>query len=87
MSEYLEYGGLEEDAKELRKKVADFFQTDYEVLYDALHEVYEQGVLDTREKVAQEIEDYRVDRCRCEQTLEKDCDALIKVANIVMGKK
>lgn len=56
MSEYLEYGGIEEDAKELRKKVADFFQTDYQVLYDALRETYDQGVADTREQIAREIE-------------------------------
>lgn len=55
MSEYLEYGGLEEDAKELRKKVWEFFQTDFDVLYDALHDVYYQAVSDTREKIAEEI--------------------------------
>ena len=46
MSEYLEYGGLEEATKELRKKVYDFFSTDFDVLYDALREAYEQGVED-----------------------------------------
>jgi hypothetical protein len=40
-----------------------------------------------REQIANEIEDYRVDRCRCEQTLEKDCDALIKAVDIVRGQK
>ncbi len=56
MSEYLEYGGLEEDAKELRKKVYDFFKTDYDVLYGALRDVYEQGVFDAREQIVKELE-------------------------------
>lgn len=56
MSEYLEYGGLEDDTKELQKKIWGFFNTDYRVLYDVLHDVYEQAVSDTREQVAQEIE-------------------------------
>ena len=87
MSEYLEYGGLEEDVKALQKKVWDFFKTDYEALYNALHDVYQQAVSDTREKVAQEIEDYRVNRCRCEQTLKEDCDALINAVAIAEGNK
>ena len=40
-----------------------------------------------REQIAEEIEAYRVERCRCEQNLEKDCDALIYVADIVRGKR
>ena len=52
MSEYLEYGGLEEATKDLRVKVSDFFQTDFNVLYDALREAYEQG----REDAALDIE-------------------------------
>ena len=38
-----------------------------------------------REKIAQEIEDYRVHRCRCEQTLEKNCEDLTKAVEIAMG--
>lgn len=40
-----------------------------------------------RQEIANEIEDYRVNRCRCEQNLEKDCDALIEVADIIRGSK
>jgi len=40
-----------------------------------------------REQIAEEIEDYRVQRCRCEQNLEKDCDALLEAANIARGKR
>jgi hypothetical protein len=40
-----------------------------------------------REQIANEIEYYRNNRCRCEQTLGKDCDALITVGDIVRGQK
>lgn len=40
-----------------------------------------------REQIAQEIEEYRVMRCRCEQTLKEDCDALINAADIARGQK
>jgi archaellum component FlaC len=85
MSEYLEYGGLEEATKDLRKKVSDFFSTDFNVLYDALLEAYEQGVSDTREQIAQDIEGH----------LEKNIDLQPWIdirnfrfcANIARGKK
>ena len=41
----------------------------------------------TRQEIAKEIEAYRVDRCRCEQTLEKDCDALLMAVDIARGAK
>lgn len=41
----------------------------------------------TRQEIAKEIEAYRVDRCRCEHSLEKDCDALIEAADIARGSK
>jgi len=41
----------------------------------------------TRQEIAEEIEAYRVDRCRCEQTLDKDCDALINAVSIARGTK
>lgn len=44
-------------------------------------------IVATREEIAKEIEAYRVDRCRCEQTLEKDCDALIRAIDIARGTK
>jgi len=40
-----------------------------------------------REQIAQEIEDYWVDRCRCEQNLGKDCDALLGAIEIARGKQ
>jgi hypothetical protein len=40
----------------------------------------------TRQEIAKEIEDYRVDRCRCEQDLGKDCDALLEAIEIARGK-
>jgi len=40
-----------------------------------------------REKIAEDIEDYRVNRCRCEQSLEKDCDALLSAIEIARGTK
>ena len=41
----------------------------------------------TRQEIAKEIEEYRVNRCRCEQTLNSDCDALIEVIEITRGTK
>jgi hypothetical protein len=38
-----------------------------------------------RKEIAEEIECYRVNRCRCEQSLEKDCDALLNAIQIVEG--
>jgi hypothetical protein len=41
-----------------------------------------------RKQIAQEIEDYRVDRCRCGSSMNPDCEALIEATNIVeRGKK
>lgn len=51
MSEFLEYGGMEEMAKELWKEVDTFFSIDYEILYAALKNAYDQGVYDTREAI------------------------------------
>lgn len=39
----------------------------------------------TRQEITKEIEDYRVNRCRCEQSLEKDCAALLEAIEIVGG--
>lgn len=44
-------------------------------------------IVATREEIAKEIEAYRVDICRCEQTLEKDCDALLMAVDIARGTK
>ena len=52
MSEFLEYGGMEEGAKELLKIVHNFYKPDFEVIYDALNEMYLQG----REDAAQDID-------------------------------
>ena len=41
----------------------------------------------TRQEIAKEIEDYRVNRCRCEESLEKDCDALLEAVDIARGKR
>lgn len=38
-----------------------------------------------RKEIAEKIEDYRVNRCRCEQDLGKDCDALLEAIEIVRG--
>ena len=46
MSEYREYGGIEEDTKELMKKVSAFYNPDFKILYEALYEVYQQGYED-----------------------------------------
>lgn len=50
MSEYTEYGGIEEDAKSLMKKVHDFYSPEFQVLYDAIYEAYQQGYQDGLEK-------------------------------------
>jgi hypothetical protein len=51
MSEFLEYGGMAEMAKELWKEVTTFFSIDYDILYAALKDAYDQGVYDTREAI------------------------------------
>lgn len=51
MSEYLEYGGMEDDAKELMKKVSNFYNPDFKVLYEAIYEAYQQGYSDGLSKV------------------------------------
>ena len=46
-----------------------------------LHEI-RTGI---RKQVAEEIEEYRVDRCRCGPDLEKDCEALQDAIDIANG--
>lgn len=36
-----------------------------------------------RKKIANEIEDFRVATCRCEQTLKPNCEALIEVIKVL----
>ena len=50
MSDYTEYGGIEEDAKTLMKKVHDFYSPQFKVLYDAIYEAYQQGYQDGLEE-------------------------------------
>lgn len=43
---------------------------------------WEKGL---RQEIVSQIEEYRVNRCRCDHTLGKDCEALIEIANIIGG--
>lgn len=36
-----------------------------------------------REKIAEEIEDYRVANCRCDSELKPNCEALLDVIKII----
>lgn len=77
MSEYLEYGGLEEATKDLRVKVSDFFQTDFNVLYNALREAYEQG----REDAAIDIENAVI------EVAGNSAHTMQQAARVARGKK
>lgn len=56
MSEYLEYGNFEEDVKSLLNQIRGFYKPEFEVINDALWEMYKQGALDAREKIIAKLE-------------------------------
>lgn len=56
MSEYLEYGNFEEDVKSLLNEIRGFYKPEFEVISDALWQMYKQGAFDVREEIAKEIE-------------------------------
>lgn len=56
MSEYLEYGNFEEDVKSLLNEIRGFYKPEFEVISDALWQMYKQGIFDAREEIAKEIE-------------------------------
>jgi CDGSH-type Zn-finger protein len=56
-------------------------------LYIKAGEFQNKWIQQLKEHIAEEVEEYRVHRCRCGETLEKDCDALQDAIDIITRQK
>lgn len=54
--DFIQSGGLHEETKALTFKIESWLNVDMDFISNTLREVYEQGIRDTRERIAQEIE-------------------------------
>lgn len=62
--DFIQNGGLHEETKALTFKIESWLNVDMDFISNTLREVYEQGIIDTRERIAQEIEA----KCTCAES-------------------
>ncbi len=54
--DFIESGGLHEETKALTFKIESWLNVDMDFISKTLRDIYEQGITDTREQIAEEIE-------------------------------